>query len=358
MELFWYVVLMTMLAMYIILDGYDFGAGVIHLFFAKSEEDKKAITNAIGPFWDANEVWLIASGGVLFFAFPTLYASSFSGFYLPLIMILWLLIFRAIGLELRGQINNTMWRIVWDKAFGIASLLLALFFGVALGNIVRGVNLGMVTNGISTHEAHYFFLPLWNPSFSPQAEHLGILDWFTVLLGIIGVVSLTIHGANWIIFKTNAPIKEKLKTVVFRLNFVLLALVIISLFTWHIITPQPFHNFIEKPWLWGFTLLTLIGLLGLFRVKSFKKDGTGFIFSTLFLAGGFACTAASIFPDFLPSTNSVNPSLTIYNTAAHSYGLSIGVYWFAIAVILVAIYMLIQYRVFKGKIDDIGYGEH
>ncbi len=139
-------------------------------------------------------------------------------------MILWLLIFRAIGLELRGQVHNKMWEAIWDKAFGIASLLLALFFGIALGNVVRGVNLGMVTNGVSTQEAHYFFLPLWNSTFSPQAEHLGIIDWFTILLGIIGVVALTIHGANWIIFKTNSDLNPKLKNVVFKLNFVLLSL--------------------------------------------------------------------------------------------------------------------------------------
>lgn len=347
-----------MLAVYVILDGYDFGAGIIHLFFAKTEKDKKAITNAIGPFWDANEVWLIASGGVLFFAFPTLYASSFSGFYLPLIMILWLLIFRAIGLELRGQIHNSMWETIWDKAFGISSLLLALFFGVALGNIVRGVNLGIVTEGVTTQEAHYFFLPLWNPTFSPQTEHLGILDWFTVLLGIIGVVSLSIHGANWIIFKTNSELNEKLKRVIFRLNFVLLALIIISLLVWHVIEPKPFHNFIEIPWLWIFPLLTFIGLLGLFKVRFFKKDGMGFLFSSLFLFGGLSTTVASIFPKVLPSTNTVNPSLTIYNVAADTYGLTVGVYWFVIAVVLVAIYMIIQYRVFKGKMDDVGYGEH
>jgi len=358
MELFWYIVLVTMLAVYVILDGYDFGAGIIHLFFAKTEKDKKAITNAIGPFWDANEVWLIAAGGVLFFAFPTLYASSFSGFYLPLIMILWLLIFRAIGLELRGQIHNSMWETIWDKAFGIASLLLALFFGVALGNIVRGVNLGIVTEGVSTHEAHYFFLPLWNPTFSPQAEHLGILDWFTVLLGIIGVVSLAIHGANWIIFKTNSSLNNRLKNVIFTLNFVLLGLVIISLFVWHVIEPKPFHNFITNPWLWIFPIITFTGLLGLFKIKSFKKDGYGFLFSSLFLFGGLASTVASIFPKVLPSTNDVNPSLTIYNVAADEYGLNVGVYWFAIAVVLVAIYMTIQYKVFKGKMDDIGYGEH
>lgn len=358
MELFWYIVLMSMLAIYVVLDGYDFGAGIIHLFFAKNEKDKKAITNAIGPFWDANEVWLIASGGVLFFAFPTLYASSFSGFYLPLIMILWLLIFRAIGLELRGQVHNRLWETIWDKAFGIASLLLALFFGIALGNVVRGVNLGMVENGISAHEAHYFFLPLWNPSFSPTAEHLGIIDWFTILLGVIGVVILTIHGANWIIYKTNSGLNHHLKTVIFKLNFVLLALVILSLVIWHIIEPKPFHNFLEKPWLWIFPIITLSGLFGLFRIKHFKKDGVGFIFSSLFILGGFATTAASIFPKVLPSTNSVNPSLTIYNVAADDYGLSVGIYWFIIALILLIAYIIIQYRVFKGKMDDIGYGEH
>ena len=358
MEFFWYIVLIIMLATYIVLDGYDFGAGIVHLFFGKTEKDKKAITNAIGPFWDANEVWLIATGGLLFFAFPTLYASSFSGFYLPLIMILWLLIFRAIGLELRGQIHHPMWEVIWDKAFGIASLLLALFFGVALGNVVRGVNLGMVENGVSTVEAHYFFLPLWNPTFSPQANHLGIIDWFTLLLGIISVVALTIHGANWIIFKTNADINTKLKAVIFKLNFVLFALVIVSLFVWHSIEPQPFHNFIKYPFLWGLPIIMLIGLLGLFKVKTFKKDGHGFLFSTLFLVGGLASTVASMFPNLLRSTNNVNPSLTLYNAAADDYGLSVGVYWFSIAIVLVIVYFVIQYKVFKGKMDDVGYGEH
>ena len=358
MEIFWYIVLMTMLTIYVILDGYDFGAGIIHLFFAKTEKDKKAITSAIGPFWDANEVWLIAVGGILFFAFPTLYASAFSGFYLPLIMILWLLIFRAIGLELRGQIKNKMWETIWDKAFGVSSLLLALFFGIALGNIVRGVNLGMVTDGISAYEPHYFFLPLWNSTFDPHSEHLGVIDWFTLMLGVVGVVSLMIHGANWIIFKTNSALNTKLKNVVFSMNFVLLALVLTSLATWHIIEPKPFHNFIEHPWLWIFPLITFSGIFGLFKVKTFKKDGLGFLFSSMFLFGGLTSTVVSIFPKVLPSTNSVNPSLTIYNVAADEYGLTVGVYWFVIAAILVAIYMFVQYRIFKGKMDDVGYGEH
>lgn len=358
MEIFWYIVLVIMLVAYLVLDGYDFGAGIIHLFFAKTDRDKKNITKSIGPFWDANEVWLIAAGGVMFFAFPTLYASSFSGFYLPLIIILWLLIFRAMGLELRSQVQNKLWEGFWDKAFGVSSLLLALFFGIALGNVVRGVNLGMVENGISTQEAQYFFLPLWNSSFSPNAEHLGIIDWFTLLMGTIAVVAILIHGANWIILKTNLSIKEKLKNIVFKLTFVLFALVILSLVLWHFVDPKPFHNFMETPWLWIFPLITFSGLIGLFWVKSFKKEGLGLVFSSLFLIGGFTASAASIFPKVLPSTNHINPSLTIQNVANNAYGLSIGLKWFIVAFILVIIYMIIQFRVFKGKMDEVDYGEH
>ncbi len=358
MEFFWYIIVIIMLGMYLILDGYDFGAGIIHLFFAKTEADKKAITRSIGPFWDANEVWLIAAGGVLFFSFPRLYASSFSGFYLPLTLILWLLIFRAIGLELRGQLHHKMWEGIWDKAFGISSLLLALFFGIALGNIVRGVNLGGVENGVSQYEAHYFFLPLWNSTLNPLAEHLGVIDWFTIILGIIGVVALTIHGANWIILKTNSSINEQLKNVIFNLSIVLAILVVVSLGTWHIVKPYPFKNFIAHPILWIFPLMTFTGIGGLLYIKKYKKDYMGFIFSTLFLIGGATSTMASIFPVLLPSTNGINPSLTLYNTKAAEYGLSVGSIWFIFGALLIIVYLLVQYRIFSGKMDDVTYGEH
>ena len=347
-----------MLGMYVILDGYDFGAGIVHLLFAKTDEERAAIRNAIGPFWDANEVWLIASGGVLFFAFPTLYASAFSGFYLPLMLVLWFLIFRAIGLELRGQIHNRLWERFWEKAFGVASLCLALFFGAALGNVVRGVNLGMVENGVSTQEGHYFFLQLWNPTLDPLAESHGIIDWFTILLGIVSVITLTIHGANWIILKTSSTINNRLKSIIFKLNMVLCVLVILTAALWQYVKPFPLNNLIDHAWLWIFPLIAAVGLIGQFWIHKFKKDGMGFLFSCLFIMGSFASTVASLFPNVLPSTNSVNPSLTIYNVAAHEYGLSVGMNWFIIAFILVIIYFIIQFRVFKGKLDDVGYGDH
>ena len=126
----------------------------------------------------------------MFFAFPILYASAFSGLYLPLILVLWMLIFRGIGIELAGLVDNQLWRNAWHSAFGVASLMLALLFGIALGNIVRGVNLGGVENGIAKFETYHFFTPLWNEHFSPTTAHPGVIDWFTIIIGLISVVCL------------------------------------------------------------------------------------------------------------------------------------------------------------------------
>ncbi|MFD1552601.1 cytochrome d ubiquinol oxidase subunit II [Putridiphycobacter roseus] len=356
MELFWYITIAIVLTVFFILDGYDFGAGIIHLFFAKDEKDKAVITKSAGLFWDSNEVWLVAAGGMLFMAFPTFYASVFSGFYLPLIIVLWLIIFRAIGLEFRGHFKYQMWKDIWDKAFGVSSLLLALFFGIALGNIIRGVNLGGFENGESAYEAHYFFLPLWDGSFSPLTQHPGVIDWFTIIIGLIAVVTLAIHGANWIILKTNSSINTKLKSVIFKLNIALVALTILSLVVWQYVNPTSLTNFEERPYLILFPMVYTAGLIGLFFIKKLKKEVYGFIFSTLVIVGGITSSLASIFPAILPSTNAANESLTIYNTAAEDYGLSVALSWAIVGVILIIVYFLVQKKLMSGKIDDMDYG--
>ncbi len=356
MEIIWYIIIAIVFCVFFVLDGYDFGAGIIHLFFAKSESDKVVVAKSAGLFWDSNEVWLVAAGGMLFMAFPTFYASVFSGFYLPLIIVLWLIVFRAIGLEFRNQFAFQMWKNFWDKAFGISSLLLTLFFGMALGNVVRGVNLGGVENSISTYEAHYFFLPLWNSSFSPIAPHPGVIDWFTVIIGLIAVITLSIHGANWIILKTNASINERLKSIVFKLSISLFGLTILSLCIWHFVNPNPFDNFVNNPFLIIFPMTYLIGLFGLFFVKKFKKQTTSFMFSTFVIVGGITSSLASMFPVILPSTNTVNHSLTIYNTSTSEYGLSVALGWGIVGFILLFVYMIIQKRLMKGKVDDMDYG--
>src|ERR1700684_1588456 len=164
----WFWIVAAMIATYVVLDGFDLGAGAIYLVAAKTNDERRRVLRAVGPVWDGNEVWLIAGGGTLYFAFPALYASSFSGFYLPLMMVLWLLILRGISIEFRNHVKSPVWAPLWDVVFCGSSAFLAIFFGAALGNVVRGVPID---------RAGDFFLPLWT-SFTLGANP-GILDWYT-----------------------------------------------------------------------------------------------------------------------------------------------------------------------------------
>ena len=172
METIWFWLVAVMIAAYVVLDGFDLGAGILHLLIARTEPERQVVLRAIGPVWDGNEVWLIAGGGTLYFAFPRLYASGFSGFYLPLTIVLWLLILRGIGIEFRMHFDSAVWRGLFDGFFALSSLLLAVFFGAALANVLRGVPL---------QADGYFFEPLWtNWGVGPEP---GVLDWYTVIGG-------------------------------------------------------------------------------------------------------------------------------------------------------------------------------
>ena len=355
MEITWLFILAFMLTMFILLDGFDFGAGIILLFYAKNQEEKEKIIKAIGPFWDGNEVWLIAGGGVLFAAFPLLYASAFSGLYLPLMLVLWMLIFRAIGLELAGLVDNDLWRKTWHAGFGIASLVLALLFGIALGNVVRGVNLGGVENGVAKYEAYHFFTPLWNEHFSPTATHPGVIDWFTLILGVIAVVTLTIHGGNWLILKLTGELPERLKKINQVGSVILFSLIILSIFAWLRVKPDSLDNFLTHPWLWIFPAIAFTGLFGQLFISKMNKDWQPFAFSSMFILGAFASTLAALFPVLIPSTNGVTEDLTIYNAAANPYGLAIGLRWWPIALVLVIIYFWFLHKKFRGKLDELEY---
>src|SRR5271170_2035818 len=194
----WFWIVAVMITLYVVLDGFDLGAGVIYLFAAKTTAERRRVLRAIGPVWDGNEVWLIAAGGTLYFAFPQLYASSFSGFYLPLTIVLWLLILRGGGIELRGHVESTIWQEFFDVVFSVSSILLAVFFGAALGNVVRGVPLD---------STGYFFEPLWTTfKLGPQT---GILDWYTLLIGGMALVTLTAHGSYYVALKTGADLSRR-----------------------------------------------------------------------------------------------------------------------------------------------------
>ena len=202
MSTIWFMIVAVMVAMYVLLDGFDIGAGAVHLIIARNDTERRTILRAIGPVWDGNEVWLLAAGGTLYFAFPLLYASSFSGFYLPLIIVLWLLMLRGIGIEFRSHIHDGLWTSFFDVIFSVASILLAIFFGAALGNVVRGVPLN--ADG-------YFFEPLWT-NFLVGTNN-GILDWYTVIMGVVALVTLVVHGSLYLATKTEGELNARARRV-------------------------------------------------------------------------------------------------------------------------------------------------
>ncbi len=345
METLWFVIVALMLAMYVILDGFDLGAGIIHHFAGKTEDERKLILRAIGPVWDGNEVWLIAAGGTLFFSFPVLYATSFSGFYLPLMMVLWLLMLRAIGIELRGHVNDPLWRQFWDFVFAVSSGLLAFFLGVALGNVIRGVPLN--TDKI-------FFEPLWT-NFLPYGQ-TGILDWYTVLTGIVAFIALAAHGANYIALKTEGEVQTRARRIGKYTSWVFALTVVISLIATLQVRPQMLDNFRTRVWGWIIPLTVLAGLFGMhyFRMKS--RDFQAFLSSSTCIAGMLGGAAFGLYPNVLPSTHSPDYNLTIWNTAAQPYGLRVGLIWWSIGMTLATVYFTYLYRSFRGKVTLEGEG--
>jgi len=336
METLWFCLVALMVAAYVILDGFDLGAGIVHLAVARSDAERRQTLAAIGPVWDGNEVWLIAGGGTLFFAFPALYALAFSGFYLPLMVVLWLLILRGISIEFRSHLDNPVWASFWDPIFCGSSTLLAIVFGAALGNVVRGVPLDAAGD---------FFLPLWT-NFLPGADP-GILDWYTVLCGVTALAVLTLHGSAWLSLKTDGPVHERAERLIGRAWRIVLAAAIALSIASFAVQPLLAQSFKKHPWLAVFPALAA-GSLALIRIL--RGERQRFLASAAFIAGMLASAAAGVFPYVLPSVSAANPGLTVFNSAPAQYGLKIGLAWWIPALLLAAGYVAFVYRRFSGKV--------
>jgi cytochrome d ubiquinol oxidase subunit II len=339
MPTLWFCIVAALLAVYVILDGFDIGAGIIHLFVAKNDAERRAVLASIGPVWDGNEVWLLAAGGTLYFAFPGLYASGFSGFYLALMIVLWLLILRGISIESRSHVNSELWHNFWDVIFAGASLLLAIFFGTALGNVVRGVPID--ADG-------YFFLALWtNLQPGPDA---GIIDWYTLLIGITALVTLTIHGALWVALKTEGDLQARCQAVARRFWFILLPLVLVVSVTSFYIQPLLLGSFEAHPWGAIFPALAVSGLIGVMLFLKRRRELAAFWSSCTFILGLLCSAAMGLYPDVLPSNVNAGRSLTIASVSAPDYGLRVGLLWFVPAFVLALAYSAFVYRHAAGKV--------
>lgn len=335
----WFLLVAAMLAGYVVLDGFDIGVGMLHLLLARSEEERLVLLRSIGPVWDGNEVWLLAGGGTLYFAFPLLYASAFSGFYLPLMIVLWLLIFRGIGIELRMHLDTPVWSGLFNGAFGIASLLLAVFYGAALGNVIRGVPLA---------SNNFFFLPLWT-NWNVGAQP-GVLDWYTVLSGVLAAVALAVHGANYAVLKTTGDLNRRARQAALRLWPVLAFLTVVSLAATLLIRPTLLSNYQQAPVLYVIPALVAAALAGIWYFARRGDEGRAFTCSCAYLAMMMAGAAAAMYPNLLVSTTGAAPNITVYNAHSGEYALSVGLIWWSLGMLLAAGYFVFVYRMFRGKI--------
>ncbi|MGH7727204.1 MAG: cytochrome d ubiquinol oxidase subunit II [Vulcanimicrobiaceae bacterium] len=289
-----FVVVVLMLGIYVLLDGYDLGVGAIHLFVAREDSERSAAIASIGPVWNGNEVWLLAAGGTLFALFPQVYASAFSGFYLPFMVLLWLLMFRGIAIELRGHVPSDLWRDFFDVTFTVASILLILVLGVALGNVLRGVPL----------DAGHYFTGTFGFLLNPYA--LGV--------GLLALAALAQHGAAWIAMRVVGKPAERARTVVGRLwpiVFVLAGAVTAATFWVH----SPLPNLRAMPWV---ALAPLLSFAGLLSIWYFRLRGNGrglFGASNLFLGGMLASAAAGLYPYLLPGYPSPEDGLSALRAA-------------------------------------------
>jgi cytochrome bd ubiquinol oxidase subunit II len=339
MQTLWFILVAFMLTMYVVLDGFDLGAGVIHLFVARTDVERRTILQAIGPVWDGNEVWLVAAGGTLFFAFPVLYASSFSGFYLPLIMVLWFLMLRGVAIELRSHLQNPVWVSFWDGIFFLGSTLLAIFYGAALGNVIRGVPLA--SNGT-------FFEALWT-DFNPYSANPGILDWYTILIGLLALAALTAHGANYIAVKTEGTLNARSRRIARLAWLVTIVLTVLGTIVTFSVQPAILASFGSRPWEIIFPLIALVGLSGMGYFPSRQRDLAAFFSSCAYIVGLLASAASSLYPMVLPAVNPAD-SLTIQNASGSPYGQTVGLAWWSIGIVLAIIYFVVTYRLFWGKV--------
>jgi cytochrome d ubiquinol oxidase subunit II len=339
MPTLWFAIVAVMVAAYAVLDGFDLGAGAIYLAATKTADDRRKILRAIGPVWDGNEVWLISAGGTLYFAFPLLYASSFSGFYLPLMMVLWLLMLRGIGIELRAHLENPVWSGFFDLIFCASSILLAIFFGAALGNVVRGVPL---------QADGYFFEPLFT-NFKASGQ-TGILDWYTILTGVIALVTLTAHGSLYIAVKTDADLNRRTRAIAAALWPVQLLLTVVGLAATIYVQPAALTNYKAHAIGYLIPIVVLGSLASMLHALRQQEDKHAFLASSLYIVAMLVGAAYALYPTVLPASTNPAYSLTIYNTAAHHHGLAVGLIWWIIAMVLTLTYFTFVYRLFRGKV--------
>jgi cytochrome d ubiquinol oxidase subunit II len=327
LQIIWFILIAILLATYTVLDGFDLGVGIWYLA-VKGDDSRRTLLNAIGPFWDGNEVWLLTGGGALFAAFPHVYATVFSALYLPLILVLVGLILRAVSIEFRNMEESPAWRRRWDFAFALGSILPALLFGVALGNIIRGLPIGL------TH--------------SFEGNLLTLLSLYALLIGVTGFALLAMHGALYIVLKTEGSLAESARKWA-GWTWIALLLLFITSIAASFLLPQALINYKAFPALWLLPIIVLgmVFLPGVLNQQ--RKARAAFAASAAAVAGVMVLVMATIFPRMVYSLGRPSLSLTVANASSSERTLAAMLIIALLGMPFVVGYTIWAYRAFAGK---------
>jgi cytochrome bd ubiquinol oxidase subunit II len=336
LELVWFVLAGAALAAYIVLDGFDLGVGIIHRFVAITPAERRLTMASIGPVWDGNEVWLLAAGATLLLAFPKLYAVGVGGFYLPVQILLWLYLGRGLGIEMKHHhVGGPLWDELWDTIFSVSSLLIALFLGLALGNVVRGV---------SFDERGRFFAPLWT-DLLPTSEKVGILDVYTLVVGATAACGLALHGALWLAHRTEGEVAVRSAELAKRLCFATALFAAITSAATLAVQPMVFEVVEERPWLLVFPAASFVALATCWIEIARRRNERGFFASAAFLVAMFGTAAGTLYPRLLPSApGAPSEGITVSNAATTEYALGVGLIWWIPGILLATTYFVRNYR--------------
>lgn len=335
LNIFWFIMLGVLLTGYAILDGFDLGVGALYLF-TKGDQDRRILLNSIGPVWDGNEVWLVTFGGALFAAFPDAYATAFSGFYLAFMLLLFALIFRAVAIEFRGKQASRIWKASWDVAFSVASAVAAVLFGVAVGNMMRGIPLG------ADQEFKGTFFSLLHP--------------YPVLVGVLNLAMFAMHGSIYLYLKTEGDLQQKVRRWIWRTFAVFVVLYAITTVATLVSVPTATKNFEMFPWVWGLVALNVLAIANIPRAVHKGMPRYAFFSSACTIAALIFLFGFALFPNLI--TSSIDPlrySLTVYNAASSQKTLGIMRVIAALGLPFVLAYTGAVYWVFRGKVK---LGEH
>ncbi len=331
LQLFWYIIIIASITFYGMLDGFDLGVGSMHLF-TKKDEERRLFLNAIGPFWDGNEVWLVVVIGASFAGFPYAYATFFSSFYIPMVALVFSLIFRAVAIEFRSKLPMDGWRRTWDALFSLASIFIALGLGVSLGNLIHGIPLNAnhdYTGGVI----------------------LTFLHPYSIIVGFLVLSLFMMHGSTFLVMKTEGELQEKLKRWVMPTILFFIIVYVVTTIGTFIYEKHMIARLLEVPYLFLLPLLNLVVIAAIPWMLKKERPGTAFLCSCANIALLLVLFALGTFPTMVRS--SINPatnSLTVFNSASSQTTLTVLAVIVAIGLPLVIAYGFIAYRVFRGKV--------